>query len=96
MPCGWPGLVHSVESVIVLQILVAALNVAFVLSVTSRLRMYGALATASLALGLLTAPPWPGLVWLPYAVAATYLGALINRRVESSTEVTRRPRVPRL
>lgn len=80
-----------------LQILTAALDVAFAISLTpSRYRMYAALATASAALALLAASQWPWLAWGPYVVAATYLGAVINRRVEAAPEAVRRPRVPRL
>lgn len=38
----------------------------------------------------------PVVPWVPYIVAATYLGALINRRAEGTPQVVRQPRVPRL
>lgn len=75
---------------------VVALDVAFAISLTpSRLRMWAALAAAVAGFVAL----WvhlPVVPWVPYIVAATYLGALINRRAEGTPQVVRQPRVPRL
>lgn len=96
MPCGWPGPAHSVDDVAVLAfyIVVAALNVALAISLTpSRFRMSVALVVGALAFGGL----YVHLLWLPYVGAATYLGAVINRRVEAGdAQVVTRRRVPRL
>lgn len=99
MRCGWPGPVHSVEDVAVFAfyIVIAAIDVAFAISMTpSRFRMPAALATAAAAFGALCAH-LPVVPWLPYVVAATYLGAVLNRQVEATeTQVVTRRRVPRL
>lgn len=83
-------------AVLALYILVSALDVAFAISLTPpRWRMVAALAAASAAFGALYAHV-PVVPWMPYIGAVTYLGAVINRRVEAGDAVVTRRRVPRL
>lgn len=80
----------------VLYLLVAALDVAFAISLTPpRWRIWAALAAAGAAYGALYSHV-PVVPWLPYIIGATYLGAVINRRLEAGDAVVTRRRVPRL